>query len=92
MATGEAYLKLVRQLPCCVCGARQDVVAHHATGGGMGTKKLDSETFPLCQEHHRNFHDLAGRFRGWDKARLRGWQDDMVDQTQRLLTKETKDG
>jgi hypothetical protein len=69
-----------------VCGTRQDVIAHHMTGGGMGMKAANSDTIPLCRAHHEDFHALTGRFKGWQKDRLRAWQQDLVDHTQRLLT------
>lgn len=33
------------------------VISHHISTGGMGTKCSDYETVPLCNEHHREIHD-----------------------------------
>lgn len=50
---------LVKNLPCCVCGARADH-AHHIIGvghyGGMGTKAPDSLAMPVCCRHHDEIH------------------------------------
>lgn len=51
----SAYLKRVRELPCCVCGTTEAVHAHHIIGhseGGMGMKASDYATMPLCAYHH----------------------------------------
>lgn len=37
------------------------IVAHHVSTGGMGTKCSDYETVPLCNEHHREIHDKGKR-------------------------------
>lgn len=68
------HLAKVRRLPCEVCGRPGPNDAHHRTGGGMGTKMPDTATIPLCSQHHRDFHDLTGPFKGWTKERLREWQ------------------
>ena len=53
----------------------------------MGTKMPDTATMPLCQRHHREFHDLNGYFKGWTKDRLREWQGEQVFRTLSLLGK-----
>ena len=54
----EPYLAYVRKHPCCLCGASPSE-AHHWShhGGVMGSKVDDYRTVPLCQEHHRYWHD-----------------------------------
>ena len=54
----EPYLAYVRKHPCCLCGATPSE-AHHWShhGGVMGSKVDDYRTVPLCQEHHRYWHD-----------------------------------
>lgn len=56
--TSPAYLAYVRKHPCCLCGASPSE-AHHWShhGGVMGSKVDDYRTVPLCQEHHRYWHD-----------------------------------
>ena len=44
----------------------------------MALKAPDCDTFPLCQKHHREFHDASGFFRGWTKQERRAWQDEAV--------------
>lgn len=73
-ASGDSgRLAWVRQQPCVVCG-QVPSEAHHRTGGGMALKNPDSETFPLCTRHHREFHDAAGAFKGWGKRDRSRWQ------------------
>lgn len=62
------------------------------TGGGMGTKVSDRMTMPLCRRCHRDFHALAGRFKGWERDRIRSWQHHMVIVTMGTLsaTKDTE--
>lgn len=45
---------------------------------GKSQKASDYFAFALCAKHHRQFHDAAGQFKGWDRARRRAWQDDQV--------------
>lgn len=66
------YLALVRQLPCCVCGAPGPSEAHHlkCTGErGAGKKSSDRWCVPLCHEHHINGVERVGSRReiGWFK-------------------------
>ncbi|SEN66015.1 DUF968 domain-containing protein [Halomonas caseinilytica] len=58
----ERYLRFVRGLPCCVCGAPADD-AHHVIGlhwglSGMSTTAPDSYTMPVCRTCHRDVHRL----------------------------------
>lgn len=87
--TSEPYLAYVRKHPCCLCGRSEGIEAHHWShhGGVMGAKVDDYRTVPLCQEHHRHWHDhgiLPGRTRGGSEGRflltqralLTAWTDD----------------
>ncbi len=54
------YLSFVRQRPCLVTGAIDNVVAHHVRlgqSGGMGIKPSDYRTLPLTSIQHRLLHD-----------------------------------
>lgn len=64
----EPYLAYVRKHPCCLCGASPSE-AHHWShhGGVMGSKVDDYRTVPLCQEHHRYWHD-HGTLPGMDRV------------------------
>ncbi len=71
--TNPAYLAYVRKHPCCLCGRSEGIEAHHWShhGGVMGAKVDDYRTVPLCQEHHRYWHDhgtLPGRSRDMSEA------------------------
>ena len=86
----EPYLAYVRKHPCCLCGASPSE-AHHWShhGGVMGSKVDDYRTVPLCQEHHRHWHD-HGTFPEMDREHseaalmreqawlLRAWLDNNV--------------
>ncbi len=64
----KKYLKWVKSLPCCICGAPSvydtSIDAHHITapglGKGTGTKISDVFSIPLCREHHSNAHNADG--------------------------------
>ena len=84
----DPYLAYVRRHPCCLCGASPSE-AHHWShhGGVMGAKVDDYRTVPLCQEHHRYWHDNGtlpghdrvgseGRFLLTQRALLTAWTDD----------------
>jgi hypothetical protein len=69
-----AYLAFVREQPCCVGrdGATKSwcdgpVVAHHHGPRGMGQKTDDYRCVPLCDRHHREFHD-TGTIGDWSDA------------------------
>jgi hypothetical protein len=57
------YLAFVREQRCWFCQTDQDIQAHHhgrrQGGGGVGMKGCDLFTVPLCQEHHREWHQRA---------------------------------
>jgi len=63
------HLKFVRTRACCItrdgenCNGN-NVCAHHLTflgGQGKGTKECDSETVPLCFQHHTSLHFVGER-------------------------------
>jgi hypothetical protein len=80
------YLAYVRRHACCHCGAPGPSEPHHWShhGGSTGMKPDDFRTVPLCQEHHRYWHD-HGMLPGLDRVAsealfvetqytlLRGW-------------------
>jgi hypothetical protein len=76
------HLSFVRSLPCCApgCKAKGPRIAHHNTfGRGLGQKSDDSQAMALHDVCHRDFHALAGAFKGWSQAMLRLWQKTQVD-------------
>ncbi len=48
----EAYLKWIRGRACIVCGHNPPNDPHHTKRGGMALKGPDTETVPLCRQHH----------------------------------------
>lgn len=48
------HAETIRELPCCVCGARPSDPAHVRSRGAGGTAK---DLVPLCRWHHRECHD-----------------------------------
>lgn len=65
----RAYLNFIRSQPCLECQRPPRSEAHHITTGGMGTKTDDYRTVPLCDKHHRIFHESFGDLR----MELREW-------------------
>jgi hypothetical protein len=60
------YLAFVRSLPCCMCGSRRSVEAHHTGPRGLSQKSSDYSAIPLCALlHHRggkhSYHVLGRR-------------------------------
>lgn len=61
----DGYLKLIRQLPCVVCGARPVDPAHIRMASPQFAKRLtgkaekphDKWTTPLCRAHHDEQHE-----------------------------------
>jgi hypothetical protein len=68
-----AWLALVRQMPCLVCGYPRSDPAHLRTGSrqygkrqcGMGEKPDDWWVLPLCRTHHRAQHDRGDEMAWW---------------------------
>lgn len=86
--TDLKYLEWLRSQPCAlaghgVCSGPSD--AHHQTGRkGLGQKNNDAQAYPLCHQHHiYERHALAGYFRGWDKQRIRDFEDQQVAASRR---------
>lgn len=74
-----AHLRWIREQPCCCCGLRFPIEAHHSTvGRGLSQKTSDREAMPLCLFCHSDFHGALGHFAGWTKAMRKTWQLDMV--------------
>ena len=56
----QKYLSWVRSQPCCMCGSRIGVRAHHIKGvghlSGIGMKSGDQYTMPCCDDCHNRIH------------------------------------
>lgn len=65
----EAHLALVRLMPCCACGSKRSVHAHHIRYGlarnrAAGRKGPDLLTVPVCFDHHlgaNGIHSVGSR-------------------------------
>ncbi len=54
----ENYLRHIRQQPCLICGAYQNIEAHHVkdtTLAGLGDKTPDYMAISLCPKCHRDY-------------------------------------
>lgn len=49
------------------------VEAHHAGERGLGQRAHDETCIPLCNKHHRAWHDASGVFKTWRKNQRRDW-------------------
>ncbi len=83
-----AYLDRVRALPCFFVGGTISlcegrVHAHHAIHRSRGGK--DDSAIPLCQEHHRAWHEALPPFRGLSRLERFAWAMRVVAETQHLL-------
>jgi len=70
------HLEFIRQLPCVVCGKRNDfgspVQAAHircGTDGGTAIKPSDRYTVPLCEQCHAKQHRV-GELTFWSTLRI----------------------
>ncbi len=59
------HLKMIRSLPCCICGTHKEIEAAHIRMGspqfgkretGAGEKPDDAWVVPMCGPHHRAQH------------------------------------
>lgn len=91
-----AYLRFIRSNPCCVCGKRERVIAHHMVEGdgddrrGLSQKVSDYKTLPFCEgpnvfdSHHKQFHRRLRDFAGWSNERRRVFQEEEVARMQAI--------
>ena len=83
-----AYLDFVRSLPCFFNGATIStcegrVHAHHAgRRPGVGLKADDKTAIPLCEKHHRAWHDARPPFAGLTKFERFAWSMRVIGHTQ----------
>lgn len=80
-----AYVEWVRTQPCRAASTgvcRGPVHAHHAGERGLGQRADDLSCIPLCAQHHRDWHDCAGGFRGWSQLMRWAWATKAIADTQ----------
>lgn len=75
------YMGLVKQLPCCVCGAAAPSSAHHCISDN--TIRDDLKTIPLCYSCHQGPDGIHAAKRTWESAN--GKDYDYIEQTRRLV-------
>lgn len=62
----EGHLKLIRQLPCCVCGRPGPSDPHHLKANlsherGVGRRATDRWAVPICRMHHDEVEAVGSR-------------------------------
>lgn len=78
-----AYTARLRLSPCCCCG-REGGSVHHPTQfrfkhpEQMGVRAHDSFALPMRHGCHMDLHALAGRFKGWSREELQGWEQQQL--------------
>ena len=71
----ESYRRYVASKACFGCGIEGYSQCAHANGGGMGTKRSDLETFPLCSTRPGHIgchmqHDLCIYMDKWQRKEI----------------------
>ena len=84
---GMEYMRKVKQLPCCICGAPPPSDAHHCISNRYGTSKVsDFEAIPLCKEHHQIGPDAIHNGKAtWEERH--GPDTNYINQTRNLVEK-----
>lgn len=70
------FMAFVRSMRCRahdLGGCDGPIVAHHAGDRGLSHKADDSTCIPLCDGHHKAWHDAQPPFRGWSKEQREQW-------------------
>lgn len=82
----ESYRRFVASFPCFSCGIEGYSQCAHANGGGMGTKRSDLETFPLCATRpgHMGCHMMFDLCIDMDKAQRRELTEQYIERMQRI--------
>lgn len=67
MTFAKRHLARVHELPCGLCGSRQNIQAHHILEGRTpGRKSPDALAIPLCVTCHTDEHNgIHGRGAMW---------------------------
>lgn len=71
----RAYLAFLHELPCCVSGTANDVIAHHITigRGRLGVKEDDSLAIPLSSQWHNDWPEslhMVGEVAFWRRWKI----------------------
>jgi hypothetical protein len=86
----ESYRRYVASKACFGCGIENYSQCAHANGGGMGTKRSDLETFPLCTTRpgHMGCHMQHDLCMGMTKATRRELEAQYIDRMQDMAREE----
>lgn len=87
------YMEWIRTRACAaayidVDQCLQPIHAHHAGKRGVGQKASDDTCIPLCERHHREWHDGNGVFVGGQKA-WRPWVEQEIAYQRRCYRLDT---
>lgn len=63
-----------RYIPGHVCSGTRIVFCHEGPGSGVGLKCADRDGFAACEGGHRQFTDVSGEFKTWDKEKRREFE------------------
>lgn len=82
----ESYRKFVASFPCFGCQIEGWSQCAHANGGGMGTKRSDLDTFPLCSTRpgHMGCHQMHDLCIDMTKATRRELEEKYVARMQSI--------
>lgn len=81
----KRYMLAVKRLPCCICGSRENVEAHHCICGRFGSHKPPAQDcIPLCIYCHR-IGPLAIHNGKASWVARNGDDRDYIEQTRRLV-------
>lgn len=86
----ESYRRFVASKDCFGCGISGYSQCAHANGGGMGTKRSDLETFPLCATRpgHIGCHFQHDHCMGMSKATRRELEARYTERMQDMAREE----
>lgn len=82
----ESYRRFVASQDCFGCGISGQSQCCHANGGGMGTKRSDLDTFPLCctRPGHMGCHMQHDLCMGMTRATRRELEARYVEKMQAM--------
>ena len=80
----KEYLAAVHELTCILRRAGTcwgNLEANHVGERPLGRKCDDTQTVPMCTDHHRQWTDNEGYFHGWTKELRRAWAEWAIENT-----------
>lgn len=75
IATQPCAARELRPGPPCAGG----VVAHHAGRRGLSQRAHDHTCIPLCDGHHRAYHEARAPFAAMGRDGRRAWADAEIE-------------